>query len=204
MSNGRFLISQLGKDRVLQRALRQRMTLPQFVGLVKTIGAALARNAVRTDQDLQKIIQEGRRRLEPLRAQVSRFNQLKPDERHVVLTTAVWITRIDRARRLLQVPPENRATAKAQLERLKPIFPKEFTANPFDSIADQIEELGMAFEELPQTGLDAEIEWKESEAIRGSDPPDRTPHELALGPAVPAASDPKRGNGPVESIRPED
>ena len=90
------------KARVLQKALWQRLTLPQFVGLVKTIGVALARNAVRPDQDLHKIVEQGKKRLEALRGQTRRFNQLKPDERHVVLTTAVWITRIDRARRLLE------------------------------------------------------------------------------------------------------
>lgn len=166
------LTRHLAKDRALKKALRQRLTLPQFVGLVKTIGIALTRNAVRPDQNLHKIIEQGKKRLEALRVQARRYNQLKPDERHVVLTTAVWITRIDRARRLLQVPPENRAMAQEHFDRLKTIFPPEFTANPFDSIADQIEELGMSFEEQRQTGLDAEIDWKESDALRGTDPPD--------------------------------
>jgi hypothetical protein len=166
------LIRHLAKDRALKKALRQRLTLPQFVGLVKTIGIALTRNAVRPDQNLHKIIEQGKKRLEALRVQTRRYNQLKPDERHVVLTTAVWITRMDRARRLLQVPPENRALAHDHFDRLKTIFPPEFTANPFDSIADQIEELGMSFEEQRQTGLDAEIDWKESDALRGADPPD--------------------------------
>ena len=128
---------------------------------------------MRLIQNLHKIVEQGKKRLEALRTQTRRFNQLKPDERHVVLTTAVWITRIDRARRLMQVPPENRAMAERPFRAVsKTIFPPEFTANPFDSIADQIEELGMSFEELRQTGLDAEIEWKESDALRGTDQPD--------------------------------
>lgn len=175
--NDENLIRYLSKDRVLQKALRQRLSIAQFVGLVKTIGVALSRNAVRTDQNLHKIVEQGKKRIEALRSQTERFNQLKPDERHVVLTTAVWITRIDRARRLLQVPPENRAMAMDHFDRLKAIFPREFTTNPFDSIADQIEELGMSFEELRQTGLDAEIEWKESEVLRGTDPPDASVRE---------------------------
>jgi hypothetical protein len=178
--NDEQLIRHLAKDRPLQKALRQRMSAAQFVGLVKTIGAALARNAVRPDQDLRLIVEQGKRRLSPLRAQTQRFNQLQPDERHVVLTTAVWITRIDRARRLMQVPPENRALVQAHYDRLKPIFPQLFWANPFDSIADQIEELGMSFEELRQTGIDAEIDWKESEALRGTDLPDPDPREIAI------------------------
>jgi hypothetical protein len=166
------------------------MSPAQFVGLVKTIGAALARNAVRPDQDLRLIVEQGKRRLGPLRAQTQRFNQLEPDERHVVLTTAVWITRIDRARRLMRVPPENLALVKSHYDRLKAIFPQEFWANPFDSIADQIEELGMSFSELRQTGLDAEIDWKESDAIRGMDSPDSDPREIAV-------VSPPKPSGPV-------
>jgi hypothetical protein len=172
MWNDENLIRHLAKDRALKKALQQRLTLPQFVGLVKTIGIAVTRNAVRPDHNLHKIVEQGKKRLEALRGQTRRFNQLKPDERHVVLTTAVWITRIDRARRLMEVPPENRALAIDHYDRLKTIFPAEFTANPFDSIADQIEELGMSFEEQRQTGLDAEIDWKESDALRGNDSPD--------------------------------
>src|SRR5580692_7967561 len=178
--NDEHLTRHLAKDRPLQKALRQRMSAAQFVGLVKTIGAALARNAVRPDQELKLIVEQGKRRLGPLRAQTQRFNQLQPDERHVVLTTAVWITRMDRARRLMRVPPENLAVVKLHYDRLKAIFPQEFWANPFDSIADQIEELGMSFEELRQTGLDTEIDWKESDALRGTDLPDPDPREIAV------------------------
>ena len=115
-----------------------------------------------------------------------------------MLTTAVWITRIDRARRLSEVPPENLALVKAHYDRLKAIFPQEFWGNPFDPIADQIEELGMSFEELKQTGLDAEIDWKESDALRGTDPPDPDPRELPVAastkPASPVPEPPPREN----------
>jgi hypothetical protein len=166
------LVRCLARDRALQKALRQRMSLPQFVGLVKTLGVALARDRVRPEQRLHTIIEQGKKPLEGLRSQSRKFNELKPEERHAVLTTAAWITRIDRARRLMLVPPENRALVKAHLARLEAIFPAEFQTNPFDSITDQIAELGMSFQELPQTGYDAEIEWRENEVLRGTDSPD--------------------------------
>jgi len=197
--NDAVIVRHLSRDRALQKALRERLTLEQFAGLTKTIGVALARNTIRPEQDLNKIIEEGKKRLEVLRNQVQRFNQLQPDERHTVLTTAMWITRIDRAKRLLQVPPENRAMAKAHLERLAAIFPKEFTSNPFDAITDQLEEQGMAFQELRQSGLDTEIDWSESQAIRGNDTADPEFRDTAAtggttvgaikAPASPAAND---------------
>jgi hypothetical protein len=182
--NNDNFIRHLAKDRTLQKTLKQRMSLAQFVGLLKTIGIAMARNTLRSDQDLRRMIELGKKRLEALRSQTKRFNELKPDERHVVLTTAAWITRIDRARRLLEVPPENRAMARTNYERLMAIFPKDYTANPFDSIADPIEELGITFEELPQTGRDAEIDWKESDALRGTDAPDPDTSQAAAAPQV--------------------
>ncbi len=205
--NDEHLIRHLAKDRPLQRALRQRMSPAQFVGLVKTLGAALARNAVRPDQDMRLIVEQGKRRLGKLRSQSQRFNQLAPDEQHDVLTTAVWITRIDRARRLMQVPPENLALVKAHYDRLKAIFPQEFWGNPFDPIADQIEELGMSFEELKQTGLDTEIDWKESDALRGMDLPDPDPREIPVAaaskPAAPVPEPPQRDPSQRESLRKE-
>ncbi len=205
--NDEHLIRHLAKDRPLQRALRQRMSPAQFVGLVKTLGAALARNAVRPDQDMRLIVEQGKRRLGKLRSQSQRFNQLAPDEQHDVLTTAVWITRIDRARRLMQVPPENLALVKAHYDRLKAIFPQEFWGNPFDPIADQIEELGMSFEELKQTGLDTEIDWKESDALRGMDLPDPDPREIPVAaaskPAAPVPEPPQRDPSQRESPRKE-
>jgi hypothetical protein len=194
--NDEHLIRHLAKDRPLQKALRQRMSPAQFVGLVKTLGAALARNAVRPDQDLKLIVEQGKRRISKLRSQTQRFNQLAPDQQHDVLTTAVWITRIDRARRLSQVPPENLALVKGHYDRLKAIFPQEFWGNPFDPIADQIEELGMSFEELKQTGLDAEIDWKGSDALRGTDSPDPDPREIPVAastrPASPVPDPPQK------------
>ena len=79
---------------------------------------------------------------------------------------------------------------KSHYDRLKAIFPREFWANPFDSIADQIEELGMSFSELKQTGLDAELDWKESDALRGMDLPDPDPREIAV-------ATPPKPTGPV-------
>ena len=74
--NDEHLIRHLAKDRPLQKALQQRMSPAQFVGLVKTLGAALARNAVRPDQDLKLIVEQGKRRISKLRSQTQRFNQL--------------------------------------------------------------------------------------------------------------------------------
>jgi hypothetical protein len=188
--NDELLIRHLGKDRALQKALRERMSLSQFVGLVKTIGVALARNSVRPEQELRRILDQGKKRLEGLRAQTRRFNELKPDQRHTILTAAVWITRVDRARRLLLVPPENREMATTYFKRFEAIFPPEFTSNPFDSIADQIDELGMSFEELPQTGVDSDIEWSPSTALRGTDPPDVEVREAVAESAPKAPSTP--------------
>ena len=161
---------------------------------------------MRPDQDLKLIVEQGKRRISKLRSQTQRFQPARPDQQHDVLTTAVWITRIDRARRLSEVPPENLALVKAHYDRLKAIFPQEFWGNPFDPIADQIEELGMSFEELKQTGLDAEIDWKESDALRGtgSHPTRIRENSPSPPPPNPRARCPNRRRGKICGEKTED
>lgn len=159
----------LVRNRALQKALNPRLPLDQFVSLIKGVGMALSRNTIRPEQDLEFLIERGERGLESLRNNSRQFNTLKAEEQHAVLTTAVWVTRIDRAKRLLQVPIANRELASVHYDRLKEIFPSEYTTNPFDAISDRVEELGLPFEELAQSGADAEIDWSESDAVRGDD-----------------------------------
>ena len=56
---------------------------------------------------------------------------------------------------------------------LEPIFPGEFTSNPLDAVVDLLEEQGLPFEELAESGSDDQIEWNADEAEFGTDKPDK-------------------------------
>ncbi|MFQ5734478.1 MAG: hypothetical protein ACE5KM_21295 [Planctomycetaceae bacterium] len=144
----------------LQRLVeREGITLEQFVGLTLAIGAAVSRNTLRREQDLQDILNRGRSVVAQLQSDERTFARLSREAKYAVLRRAGWITRIDRAERLKDVPPENIALVGSHADRLKAVLPGYFLEDPFEAVADRLEESGMPFQELPETGRDEEITW---------------------------------------------
>lgn len=168
-----WIARQLKRNRSLQRILRREaMTTEQFVGLTLTIGVALSRNTIRSHQDLNQIVKTGNEIVRQLKTDNRLFHKLKEEGRHAVLRDAVWITRIDRAKRLRQVPPENMELAETHEEELVKIFPNYFSINPLDELIDNLEEFGIPFEFLPDSGFDEITQWEKLNPIVGYDTPD--------------------------------
>ena len=164
------LKGQLRRNKRLQRVLRrEEMTAEQFLGLSLALGVALSRSTVREDQNLERLAKMGKQKVEQLKTEADLFSSLSLERHHSVLQRAVWITRTDRAKRLLTVPPENLALVQAHLERLQAIFPPAYTTNPLDPVADLLAEQGIPFEESPLAGYDNQIEWSRDDAIVGTD-----------------------------------
>ncbi len=158
--------------RALKRALRrERMTLEQFFGLVLTMGTALSVDEVDSQRDLDVILARGKRIVAGLVKDQRVFSALTEDGAYHVLEQASWIPLIDRVQRLKQVPPENLALARRHHDRLKAIFPKEFTTDPLAGFAKILENRGAPFVELPSSGSDERIEWSREQAIVGTDTP---------------------------------
>ncbi|VAX39112.1 hypothetical protein MNBD_PLANCTO02-1974 [hydrothermal vent metagenome] len=161
----------LPQSRALKRALkRQKMSKEQFVSLATAIGMALSRNQIREKQDLDAIRRVGTVAIAKLNANEKPFSEHSLDQQYEVLNNAVWLIRIDRVNHLLLVPPENIALVQKHLKTLEKVFPKEYTANPLDGIADILHEQGLPFEENKQAGNDADIGWNRATAIIGHDP----------------------------------
>jgi hypothetical protein len=166
------LIDAIPHSRTLDRwLLRKRMTREQFVGLTLAIGAALSKSTVRENQDLAGIAAKGENVVSKLRSRREPFNSLSPEAMHNVLHEAAWITRLDRARRLLSVPEKNVQLVLEHSEELVKQFPGELTRNPFDGIADRLDEQGIPFEELPGNDAFDTLNWDPEDAIVGRDDP---------------------------------
>lgn len=166
------LVDALPQSRRLDRwLLRKRMTREQFVGLTLAIGAAVSRSTVRENQNLAAIISKGESVVSKLRSRSEPFNTLSPEAMHNVLHEAAWITRHDRARRLLEVPEKNVKLVLEYSEELVKLFPDELTRNPFDDIADRLDEQGIPFEELPGNDSFDALSWDPEDAIVGRDDP---------------------------------
>ena len=145
--------------KVMRVLNRFKITPEQFIGLTQTIGIAYNATTLHEKQDLKHLVRKSRRVLRALEMDERTFASLSDDVQHQLTTQAAWLTRRYRAERLLSVPKENVAVAKAMEETFSEIFPKEFGENAFDSIIDRLDQYGIPFAELPASGYDDEITW---------------------------------------------
>lgn len=166
------LVDALPVSRTLDRWLkRKRLSRRQFAGLTLAIGAAISRSTVRENQKLPEIVHKGQREVYSLRLDERPLNTLRnrPEELHDVLRRATWITRLDRARRLSSVPEVNVQLVTQFRERMVEVFPESLTRNPFDPIADRLEEEGVPFESLPGNDALDVLDWDPEDALIGRD-----------------------------------
>ena len=97
---------------------------------------------------------------------------MKRETQQSNLRKSGYITRVDRAKRLNEVPPENVALVQKHLKKLKTVFPADLAVNPLDAVADLEKERGMPFEEMKPSGFDIDITWDSTNAEIGVDSPD--------------------------------
>ncbi len=162
------LVREIARNRAVVKGLRQeQMSVEQFVGMALSLGAAMQRAQLPEDFAFDDLIRRGEQAVHDLQQDHRLFAGLSIEDRHRVLDEAVWLHRVDRARRLQTIPAENIALVKEHADWLKQTMPAAFTAHPFDKVADLLEEQGLPFVELPQSGSDAGIEWSPADAIVG-------------------------------------
>ncbi len=148
----------LKSQRRLQRTLQKmQMTPEQFVGLLESVGIAYARLAVRDEDELRTIIRKGASRIARLERDQRTYASLNEDERYAVFQSATWITRVNRASRLLQPPFENVVLAQRFAEALRSLLPASFLEPPLAQLIDREDQLGIPFEENAESGYDLQL-----------------------------------------------
>lgn len=168
-----WLAKHLEASRRLERALnKERMTRKQFVALATVIGTALSRSTLDRKTDFDQMIEKGEPIIANLREDDRPFSSLSPEGQYQLLQRAVWVTRVDRAKHLKLVPTENVDMVTRHQERLREVFPASYVQNPLDDIADVLEEQGLPFIEIEESGSDERIEWESARVIFGTDEPD--------------------------------
>lgn len=152
---------------------REHMTVEQFTGVALAIGAAMRRVRISDDFPWDEVLRRGHRTIAALERDQRLFSGLPIDIRHRVLDEAVWLHRVERVERLQKVPPENLELVAAHKDWLSKLMPEAFRKHPFEDVADLLEERGLPFVELPESGRDDELEWNPADAIVGvkSSPP---------------------------------
>jgi hypothetical protein len=157
--------------RGLSRLLgRERMTVEQFTGIALAVGLAMRRAKLSEDFPWDDLLRRGERTLLAFDRDQRLFSSLPIDVRHRVLDEAVWLHRVDRAERLQKVPAENVALVTDHADWLAKSMPEVFRKHPFEDVVDLLEERGLPFVEMPETGRDDELDWNPADAIVGIKP----------------------------------
>lgn len=155
------LAKKLPNTRRFEEALQKvQLTREQFAGILLSLGVALARADLPEDFDLDKITRAGESVLERLEQDDRVFTSLSDDGAYAVQQDAAWLPFVDRAVRLSQVPVENLALAKRNGEKLKAAIPETLWTNPLPPLLHLLNESGLPFEELSETGSDTQFFWK--------------------------------------------
>ncbi len=171
-----LITRQMPKSKRLLRALRREQLTPeQFVGLALAIGAALTADATDPRIDLAGVVKAGKRHVDALTNDKTAFSTLTDVRAHEILTQAAWLTVTNRAKLLLKVPPENLLLVRENREWLDAAFPNDLKQDPLADLTNVMQQRGIPFEELPESGTDEKIEWNYKTAIIGEMPSGATP-----------------------------
>ncbi len=163
----------LASNRPLARALRrERMTVEQFVGLALAVGTAMARSTLSPHEDLARLERKAEQVLSRLKKDNRPYSSLSKAGMYYVSQQAHWLTRLYRVRALKKVPPENVRLVRKHWEELCQIFPPQFASDPLAPLADPLEEKGVPFHELAESGNDDLLRWDPRHALVGHDVPD--------------------------------
>lgn len=172
---------------------QERLTDEQYVALVLAVGVAGQKARLDASRDLNEYVRLGRRHLKDLAARTESFAALSPQAQVDAVEQATWVTRVDRAERLLRVPAENVAVAAASRSRLEKILPRSFLAAPMEGVNVPLLDVGVPFHEGGKTGFDSDLFWT------------RTDERAVIGgEAVADAAEPTPADAARVALSPED
>ena len=154
------VLAKLSTNRPLERLLKKHdLSLKQFLGLSETICMAAARTHFDDLSELRRITRTGQHEINELLKRDDVFCNLPVEDQFELLHRAAWITRLSRAENLLRVPEENVALLKKHAEHMRPYLPVEVLTDPLREVADHLKQYGLPFEELSESGSDAQLRW---------------------------------------------
>jgi len=154
------VLAKLSANRPLERLLKKHdLSLKQFLGLTETICMAAARVHFEDLAELRRIMRTGQHEINELLKRDDVFCNLPVEEQFELIHRAAWIARLSRAENLLRVPDENVTLLKKYWENMSPYLPAEALTHPLQDIADSLKLYGLPFEELSESGSDAQLRW---------------------------------------------
>ena len=158
------LVRSNGRNARLRYALKQEsLTDEQYTALLLAVGMAVQKSRLDPARDLERYVRDGRGKMKQLADRKESFAAMPRDDQIRALDDATWITRVDRAERLLRVPMENVTLVAGRTDELAKLLPKQFLKDPLASVADPLRDYGVPFRERPDSGFDSELTWLRSD-----------------------------------------
>ena len=139
------------------------LTREQYTSLLLCVGLAMQRSKVDPARDLERYVRDGRSVLKRLANDDVSYATLSRDEQIEAIDKATWITRVDRAERLLEVPEGNVAIVGQSEGRLAKILPTAFLSDPLADVSDPLRDFGVPFKERADSGFDSELTWSRAD-----------------------------------------
>lgn len=154
------VLAKLSNNRRLMNALKkENLSIEQFLGLTETIAMAASRTHFENIDELRVIVRTGKHELSQLALMEDVFSSFPVEEQYEIIRKAAWLSRLDRAQTLLNVPVENIALLRNHWDVLKPYLPEDALQDPLADIVDSLLVYGMPFEESPESGFDNKMIW---------------------------------------------
>ncbi len=154
------VLAKLSNNRRLINALKkENLSVEQFLGLTETIAMAAARTHYENVDELRVIVRTGKYELSQLMKLEGVFSSFPEEEQYEIIRSAAWLSRLDRARNLLNIPDENVTLLRNHWDVLKLYLPADALQDPLADIVDALLVYGIPFEEEPVSGFDNKMKW---------------------------------------------
>ncbi len=155
------------KNRHLHKLLfHYGLNLEQLLGLVRSVGVAIASTYVEPEYDYKLNIKRAQDRIYKLEADDRPFANLSPDKQFEVEHMARYLSRRDRCEQLAMVPDSNKALVTEYFKDLREVLPVDYFQDPLAPVTDWQEEYGVPFQELnDRVPSDASIMWRKEDKL---------------------------------------
>ena len=139
------------------------VTPEEFAGLALSFGTALSRSSLPTDADLSGLTKLTIEGVKKLKKDGRSLAMLPPDEQYRICQQSLWIPLQDVITHFAMVPESNLRLAQANRERLAKAFPPEFSENLLQHYEKILNNSGLPFEDLTETGITDLTAWNPTE-----------------------------------------
>ena len=144
------------------------MSPENFSALILSVGVALSKSSVPPETDLGNLLKRAREGAQKLNEDRRSMATLASDEQYQIVQQSLWIPLLDLMTHYPMVSDGTLQLVKQHRARLEKAFPPEFTENPLPYYDKILNNSGLPFEDLPETGITDLTAWDPESTARAN------------------------------------